>query len=125
MGDRPDVGITQHYTSATRRSLSITKAHTGNFKQGQNGATYTVTVSNGATAGPTNGAVTSTEAVPSGMKLVSMNGGATWNCTVLPTCTTSSVLNGGSSYPAITVTVNVASDAETPLSNSMTVSGGG
>jgi len=35
------------------------------------------------------------------------------------------VLNGGSSYPAITVIVNVASTASSPLANSVSVSGGG
>ena len=106
-------------------SLSIAKSHTGNFTQGQNGATYTVTVSNGASAVPTSGTVTVTETVPPGMTLVSMNGGAAWNCTELPACATSSVLNGGASYPAITVTVNVAWNAGTPLANSVSVSGGG
>ena len=105
--------------------LSIGKTHTGNFTQGQNGATYTVTVSNAPGSGPTTGLVTVTEAVPTGMTLVSMNGGTTWNCTVLPTCTTSSVLNGGSSYPAITVTVHVAANATSPQVNQVSVSGGG
>jgi uncharacterized repeat protein (TIGR01451 family) len=105
--------------------LRIAKSHTGNFTQGQNGATYSVTVSNAIGAVPTSGTVTVTETAPSGMTLVSMNGGATWNCTVLPNCTTSSVLNGGASFPPITVTVNVASNAGTPLSNSVSVSGGG
>ena len=105
--------------------LSIAKGHTGNFTQGQAGATYTVTVSNGAAAGPTSGTVTVTETVPSGMTLVSM-AGAGWTCpSGGTTCTTSSVLNGGASYPPITVTVNVASNAGTPLSNSVSVSGGG
>jgi hypothetical protein len=54
-----------------------------------------------------------------------MNGGATWNCALLPTCTTSSVLNGGLSYPAITVTVNVAAIATSPQVNQVSVSGGG
>jgi hypothetical protein len=44
---------------------------------------------------------------------------------VLPTCTTSSVLNGGSSYPAITVTVSVAANAASPQVNAVSVSGGG
>ena len=105
--------------------LSIAKGHTGNFTQGQAGATYTVTVSNGAAAGPTSGTVTVTETVPSGMTLVSM-AGAGWTCpSGGTTCTTSSVLNGGASHPPITVTVNVASNAGTPLSNSVSVSGGG
>jgi hypothetical protein len=69
--------------------------------------------------------VTVTESVPTGMTLVSMNGGATWNCTVLPNCTTSSMLNGGSSYPPITVTVNVVGNAISPQLNIVAVSGGG
>jgi uncharacterized repeat protein (TIGR01451 family) len=105
-------------------ALSIAKSHTGNFTQGQSGATYTVTVSNAGSAA-TSGTVTVAETVPTGMTLVSMNGGATWNCTVLPTCTTANVLAGGASYPAITVTVNVASSASSQLTNQVSVSGGG
>src|ERR1019366_4887513 len=84
---------------ATAPVLSIAKSHTGNFTQGQNEATYTATVSNTGT-GPTSGTATVTETVPTAMTLVSM-AGTGWNCTVLPICTTSSVLNGGASYPAI------------------------
>ena len=54
--------------------LSITKTHTGDFKQAQNGATYSVTVSNQAGTTPTIGTVTVTETVPSGFTLVSMAG---------------------------------------------------
>ena len=104
--------------------LTIAKSHIGNFAQGQRGATYTVTVSNSSNAGPTSGTVTVTEAVPAGMTLVSMNGGATWTCAVLPVCTTTNVLNPGSSYAAITVTVNVGTSAPSPLSNQVSVSYG-
>ena len=46
--------------------LTITKSHTGNFTQGQNAATYTLTVSN--TGGsPTSGTVTVTDNVPVGL----------------------------------------------------------
>jgi uncharacterized repeat protein (TIGR01451 family) len=106
-------------------SLSITKTHDGNFTQGQQNSTYTVTVSNAANAGPTSGTVTMTETVPSGLTLVSM-AGTGWTCpSGGTTCTRSSALAGGASYPAITVTVNVAANAGTPLSNSVSVSGGG
>jgi len=105
-------------------SLTIAKTHTGNFTQGQTGA-YSVTVSNGASAGSTSGTVTMTETVPSGMTLVSMNGGVTWNCAALPSCTTRSVLNGAASYPPITVTVNVAFNAPLQLTNQVSLSGGG
>jgi hypothetical protein len=54
--------------------FSIAKSHTGNFTAGQVNATYSVTVSNLSTAGvgPTNGLVTVTETVPTGMSLQSM-----------------------------------------------------
>ena len=60
-------------------SLSISKTHVGSFAQGQNGATYSVVVSNAGTAGPTSGTVTVTEIIPSGLTLVSMSGMG-WTC---------------------------------------------
>jgi uncharacterized protein (TIGR03437 family) len=105
--------------------LNVMETHTGSFTQGQTRATYTVTISNSTSAGPTNGTVTVTETVPTGMTLVSMVGSG-WTCPSGSTmCTRSDVLNGGASFPPITVTVNVASNAGTPLSNSVSVSGGG
>ena len=103
--------------------LSILKTHTGSFAQSQQGATYTVTVSNGTSAGPTSGVVTVTEAAPAGLTLVSMSG-SQWACTT-NTCTRSDSLNGGASYPPITVTVNVTSNASSPQVNQVSVSGGG
>ena len=104
-------------------SLKITKTHTGNFTHGQTGATYTVTVSNAATStGPTSGTVTVTDTIPAGLTLVSM-AGTGWTCPS-NTCTRTDSLNTGKSYPAITVTVNVASNAPSQVTNSVTVSGG-
>ncbi len=108
---------------ASSAVLSITKAHTGNFTQGQGNATYLVTVSNAANASPTSGAVTVTEAPPAGLTPVSM-AGAGWTCTA-SSCTRSDGLIGGASYPAITVKVNVASNASSPQVNQVSVSGGG
>ena len=104
-------------------ALGITKTHTGNFAPGQQGATYTVTVSNPAGAGPTNGTVTVTEILPSGLTLVSMAGQG-WTCGGT-SCSRNDALAGGSSYPAITVTVNVAGNATSPQVNAVSVSGGG
>ncbi len=103
--------------------LAIAKTHTGNFTQGQQGATYTVTVSNGANAGPTSGTVTVTDTIPAGLTLVSM-AGTGWTC-VAASCTRSDALAGGASYPVITVTVNVAANAAASVTNSVSVSGGG
>jgi len=105
--------------------LTISKMHTGNFSQGQTGANYGVAVSNAATAGPTTGAVTVTEAIPPGLTLVSM-AGTGWTCPAGGnTCTRSDALAAGSSYAPIAVTVNVASNASSPQVNQVSVSGGG
>lgn len=107
--------------------LSIAKTHSGNFSTGQQGATYTVTVTSGATAGASNGKVTVTETVPSGETLVSMSGSG-WTCPGAGganTCDRSDALFTGASYPAITVTVNVAANATSPQVNQANVSGGG
>ena len=103
--------------------LSITKIHSGSFNRAQQGATYTVTVFNSAGAGPTSGTVTVNDTPPTGLTVAGMSGTG-WTC-VANNCTRSDVLSPGSSYPPITVTVNVASKAGSPQVNQVSVSGGG
>ena len=113
--------------TTTSPVLAITKSHAGNFTQGQQAANYTVTVSNGANAGPTSGTVTVTDAIPAGLTLAGISGTG-WTCGApnpANTCTRADVLNGGASYPSITVTVNVAANAPAQVTNSATASGGG
>ena len=110
-------------SGGTAAVLAIAKSHTGNFTQGQTGATYTVTVSNSATGGPTSGTVTMAENPPSGLTVTNM-AGTGWTCTTA-SCTRSDALAAGASYPAITVTVSVSATATSPQVNSVTVSGGG
>ncbi len=109
--------------NVTSPALTIAKSHAGSFVQGQQNATYTAVVSNASGAGPTNGMVTVTESLPSGLTLVSMSGTG-WSCGS-GTCTRSDALAGGASYPAITVTVNVGGNASSPQVNQVTASGGG
>jgi uncharacterized repeat protein (TIGR01451 family) len=116
-------------TVVSQPDLTITKTHSGNFAQGQVGATYTITVSNSA-SGPTNGSpVTVTDTVPVGLTPtgpVGLHNG--WTCAIngqTLTCTRSDVLAGNSSYPSITLTVNVANPAPLTVTNTATVSGGG
>ena len=105
--------------------LAISSTHTGSFAFGQKGAAYGLTVSSWSGGGLTTGTVTVTETVPTGLSLVSMSGGPIWNCAVLPSCTTNTVLNAGSVYPVILVTVNVATNAPASVTNQVSVSGGG
>jgi uncharacterized repeat protein (TIGR01451 family) len=104
--------------------LTITKSHTGSFKLGQVGATYTITVTNGG-AGVTSGTVTVVDTLPASLTATAMTGTG-WACTLATlTCTRSDVLAAGASYPAITLTVNVTTTTAGNVTNTATVSGGG
>jgi uncharacterized repeat protein (TIGR01451 family) len=106
--------------------LTVTKTHTGSFRQGQQGAAYTLVVSN-AGASPTAGAVTINDAVPAGLTPVSAAGSG-WTCTGAAQgvdCTRSDPLAGGGQYPPVTITVNVAPNAPASATNVVTASGGG
>ena len=106
--------------------VTIAKSHTGNFSQGQSGATYTLTVSNAGGAA-TSGTVTVTDTLPASLSYVSATGTG-WTCGAsgqTVTCTRATALAAGASYPAITVTVNVSTTAPTSVTNTGSVSGGG
>jgi hypothetical protein len=117
------VNVVLYPASGGSPVLSIAKIHSGNFTQGQQSAAYTITVANAAGTATTSGTVTVTETVPSGLALVSMSGTG-WTCGST-SCTRSDALAGGSSYPPITATVNVAASATSPQVNQVSVSGGG
>jgi len=104
-------------------TFSISKTHAGNFTQGQQNAPYTITITNSGGVATNGSLVTATDTVPAGESLVSMSG-AGWTC-VSNSCTRSDVLNPASAYPAITVLVNVASNASSPQLELASVSGGG
>jgi probable HAF family extracellular repeat protein len=112
-------------TYSTPPNLSITKSHSGNFLQGEKDKTYTVTVSNAANAGPTVGPVRVIEDLPPGLifKYMTGNGWGSngtvcerWQFDPLPP---------GTSYPPITVHVDVADDAASPQINQVSVQSGG
>src|SRR5207249_11335292 len=100
------------------------KSHSGSFVQGQTGAAYTIAVANsGGTA--TSGTVTMTDTLPVGLTATGL-AGTNWSCTLATlSCTRNDALAPGASYPAITLTVNVASDAPASVTNTANVSGGG
>ncbi|WP_028544641.1 S-layer homology domain-containing protein [Paenibacillus taiwanensis] len=103
--------------------LTLSKTHTGNFKQGQTNASYTLTASNiGAAA--TSGLVKVTDTLPPGLIAKSISG-AGWTCTVgTVTCTRSDALAGGGQYPPITLLVDVNGVPSTAI-NRAEISGGG
>jgi len=60
-------------------ALSIASSHVGQFVQGQNGATYTLTISNAAGSQSTARTVSVSETMPTGLTLASMSGTG-WSC---------------------------------------------
>ena len=102
-------------------SISMTN---NNFSEGQIGATYVITINNiGAAA--TNSLVSLVDTLPQGLSATGMSG-AGWNCNVgTVTCARSDGLAAGASYPAITLTMNVANNAPGQLTSVAVVSGGG
>ncbi|MCI3926259.1 cadherin-like beta sandwich domain-containing protein [Paenibacillus sp. TRM 82003] len=102
-----------------------TAVTTGSLAQGQTGAFLTIAVSNVGSA-PTNGApVTATASLPAGLTAKALSGTG-WSCTLSTLqCSRTDALAAGAAYPPITVTVDVARDANTTLSVGASVAGGG
>lgn len=107
--------------SGSAPDLTIAKTGAASFPAGGTGS-YTLTVSNVGSAS-TSGTVTVTDMLPSGLSFSAMSGSG-WNCTP-PSCTRGDSVGAGGSYPAITVTVNVSSNASGTVNNTANVSGGG
>jgi uncharacterized repeat protein (TIGR01451 family) len=123
VANRPSGAFTVLLNRCPSPDLTIAKTHAGTFTAGQNG-TYTITVTN--TGGnPTSGEVTVVDDLPAGLSASALSGSG-WTCTLSPlVCKRSDALNAGASYPPITLTVRVASGAETNVTNTVTVAGGG
>ncbi len=119
-----DIGWNGTVAAPPAPNLPITKSHSGNFTQGQTGATYTIVVSNSG-PGSTSGTVTVTDTIPAGLTATGISG-AGWTCTApAGPCKRSDSLAANSSYSPIIVTVNVSPTAPSSVTNVATVSGGG
>jgi uncharacterized repeat protein (TIGR01451 family) len=109
--------------------LTISKSHTGNFKQGDRADSYTLTVSN-IGQGPTVGAVTVTDTLPVGLAPTAADTSTVsgWSLSTSGqtiTATRSDTLTGGTSYPPLALTVSVSATAPASVTNNATVAGGG
>lgn len=105
--------------------LRITKGHApALFTQGDSGDTFTIVVANVGNS-PTSGAVTVADVLPGSLTATAI-AGAGWACNLgALTCTRADALPAGAAYPAIVLTVDVASNAPILVTNTATVSGGG
>ena len=105
-------------------TVSVTPSGSGVFHPGDVGDAYTIEVANSGTAA-TSGTVSLVDALPPGLTATALGGsGWTVNLSTL-TATRSDPLAAGASYPALTLTVNVASGASGSATDTATVSGGG
>lgn len=105
--------------------LAITKTHAGKLVKGSP-ATFTLTVRNEGGA-RTQGTVTVTDLLPSGLTPVSATGTG-WTCSTsgsTVTCTRSDALAAGATWPAISLVADVTDAAPATVANTATVSGGG
>ena len=106
--------------------LTLTKTHVGNFTRGS-AASYTITVSNVSPYGATTGLVTMNDTLPLGISPTSASGTG-WTCSIsgqTVSCTVSTALAAGASYPAITLNALVSQSAPVTLINVATIEGGG
>lgn len=96
--------------------LAISKTNSQALWVGQIGTTYIIEVTNGEST-PSNGAVTVTDTLPSGLVATALAGDG-WDCSnnsfpvtgdgsVTASCSRSDVLQPGAHYPRITLTANV------------------
>ncbi len=114
------------FTTINAPVLHISELHAPlDFTAGQTGM-YMITVSNTGSA-PTSGTVTVSDRLPRGLTATAI-GGSGWNCSPLTqfplTCTRSDALAAQSSYPVLTLSVNV--DGGMPgMFNFADVRGGG
>jgi large repetitive protein len=110
---------------STQPDLTIVKTHTGNFIRGGTGS-YSLTVTNSGT-GATSAAITVTDTLPVGLTPTSASGTG-WTCSITGqtvTCSRNDVLAAGASLPVITLYVKVEQGANSTITNTGSVSGGG
>ncbi len=106
--------------------MTLGKSHVGNFVRGST-ASYTIPVSNVSPYGATNALVTINDTLPTGVTPTSASGTG-WACAIATqtvSCMRPDMLAGASSYPSITVNVNVAQSAPATVTNTAMVGGGG
>ena len=131
-GNNPGGGLATGWClnfTANPPVLSMVKAHSGNFVQGQQGAQFTLVVTNNG-PGSAGGviAVSVADTMPTGLTPVS-GSGTGWSCPAPSgqtiTCTNANVVASGDSYPTLTLNVNVATNAPASVNNTATVNGSG
>jgi DNA/RNA endonuclease G (NUC1) len=117
------ISSTSFIVAGAPADLVITKSHIGNFTQGDAADTYIISIANVGSL-PSSGTITVTDALPAGLTATDISG-AGWTTDLNSlTCTRTDALPAGASYPYITVTVAVATNAPANITNTASVTGG-
>jgi uncharacterized protein (TIGR03437 family) len=103
--------------------LGISLTPGGPFRPGDTGDTISIVVANSGTGASTGPVLVTNSLPPNGLTATALTGTG-WSCTTA-TCMRSDGLGPGLSYPPITLTVNVASNAPPSLTDSATVTAPG
>lgn len=129
-GTSPDANNADNSSSdltvvdAIQANLAISKSHVGVFNENQIG-TYTLSVSNDASADDEPGVITITDTLPAGLSFSSA-AGTGWACGAIGqnvTCTHAGPLAAGSSLPDISLNVLAAAAAVPSVTNTANVAG--
>lgn len=117
----PRNSVATNPPAASSIDLAVLKSHSGSFAQGDVARTYTIVVTNVGTLATT-GTVSVVDVLPVGLTATAMTGTG-WSITLgTLTATRADALATNAAYPAITLTVNVVSNAPTSVTNSVSVS---
>jgi len=103
-------------------NVSVDMVSSGNYVQGSTGS-FTVSATNDATAEDTTGSIVVVSTLPVGL-IPTSAAGPGWSCdisTQVVTCSRSDVLSPGATTSNISIDVDIASDATTPLDITTTV----
>jgi hypothetical protein len=113
-----------HVVACASPDLTVALNYQGPFRQGDTGRSYTAIVTN-VGQGPSAGAVALSNSLPPGLTATAISGSG-WTCTLSPLgCSRADSLPAGSSYPPVTLMVNIGPAAPSSVTSTVTVSGGG
>jgi uncharacterized repeat protein (TIGR01451 family) len=115
--------------AVTFPDLAVSMSHTGNFFVGEQGASYSINVSNVGSLATVGGTLTVVDPLPIGIAATSASGSG-WACSIFNgpqtevDCTRPAAgQNPGTSYPPIAVVASVSLGAPSTLTNSVTLFG--
>ena len=119
-----NTGIDPTTITVMMPDLAVALTHAGNFTQGDAADVYTITVTNVGTLATT-GTVTVVDSLPAGLTATALSGSGWTTSLGTRTAIRSDSLAPGAAIPAITLTVSVATNAPSLVTNWVSVSTGG